>query len=133
MTPRNRQRDFWTLHVPLVLVLILCTVVTVIEFRRANEGVWRAWIYLFEWPLIAAFAVWMWYRFTHESGGGFLRRWRERIANLEAEADRQERLERERAERLRAQAEQEATDPQLAAWREYQRDLRRQDQGPEAG
>lgn len=110
---RSRWRDVWTLHIPLVLVLALCISATVIEFRRANEGVWRAWIYLFEWPLIGAFAVWMWVRFRREAGGGFARRWRER------------------AERA-AQPDPEPdpgpappADPELEAWRDYQRGLGR--------
>ena len=127
---RRRRRNVWQLDIPLVLVLVLCTVITVIEYRRANEGVWRAWIYLFEWPLIAAFAVWMWYRFTHEgSGGGFVRRWKERVARFEAEADAQERDERA-AQADEARRVQEANDPQLQAWREYQRSLREQEQPP---
>lgn len=114
---RSRMRDFWQLDVPLVIVLILCTSITVIEAMRATEGVWRAWIYLFEWPMIGAFAVWIWYRFKHEEGGGFVRRWRERVARMEAEA------------------EQEAQDPELAAWRTYQRRLREREaeQHPDAG
>ena len=117
---RSRARDFWQLDVPLVLVLILCVVATVIEVARANEGVWRAWIYLFEWPLIGAFAVWIWYRFKHEDGGGFVRRWRERVARLEAEAvvDADARPDVPPA----------PTDPDLEAWQEYQRDLRRREQ-----
>ena len=108
---RSRWRDVWTLHLPLVIVLALCIGATVIEFRRANEGVWRAWIYLFEWPLIGAFAVWMWVRFRREAGGGFARRWRERV-------------ERAAAPGVPA-AEEAPADPDLQAWREYQRGLGR--------
>ena len=108
---RSRWRDVWTLHIPLVLVLALCVGATVIEFRRANEGVWRAWIYLFEWPLIGAFAVWMWVRFRREAGGGFARRWRERV---------------ERAAQPPAEAPGASpADPELQAWRDYQRGLGR--------
>jgi len=34
-------KDFWTLHVPLILVLALCTYATVVEVGRAAEGVTR--------------------------------------------------------------------------------------------
>lgn len=107
---RSRWRDLWTLHIPLVVVLALCIGATVIEFQRANEGVWRAWIYLFEWPLIAAFAIWMWVRFRREAGGGFVRRWRERVERAAQPAEEQ------------ADPEPPA-DPGLQAWRDYQRGL----------
>lgn len=135
--PRSRTRDFWQLDVPLVLVLILCTVLTIHQFGRATEGVWRSWVYFIEWPLIGAFSVWIWWRFKHEAGGGFARRWRERAARFQQEsvgppsvgpdapaapADAQAV-----AAAHAAQAEEEA-DPQLRAWREYQRELRRRDE-----
>ena len=104
--PRSRVRDFWQLDVPLVIALILCTTFTVIEVRRPGEGMWRAWIYMFEWPMIGAFCVWMWVRFKREPGGGFARRWRERAA------------------RYADPSSEEAADPELAAWREYQRGLK---------
>ena len=124
--PRDRAKDFWQLDLPLVLVLILCTVITIIEYRRANEGVWRAWIYLFEWPMIAAFAVWMWYRFKHDDGRrGFVQRWKDRVAQYEAEDDDARRV---RAEGAQQAAREEAArrieeDPELRRWREYQAGL----------
>jgi len=102
--PRSRARDFWQLDLPLVVALILCTVFTVVEVQRASEGVWRAWVYMVEWPLIGAFCIWIWYRFKRESGGGFVRQWKQRVA--------------------RYTAERESDDPQLQAWREYQRQVR---------
>ncbi len=86
---RGRWRDVWTLHVPLALALTLCTVFTVIEVRRASEGVWRAWAYMFEWPMIAAFCVWIWYRYRTEGSvtRGLADRWRRRVDRLTAEAD----------------------------------------------
>lgn len=110
---RSRVRDFWQLDVPLALVLIICTVITVIEVRRATEGVWRAWVYSVEWPMIGLFSIWMWYRFRTEGNPvkGMARRWQQRVERYEAES--------------RAGAE----DPELAAWREYQRGL--QAPGPE--
>jgi hypothetical protein len=105
---RSRTRDLWQLHIPLVLVLTLCTVITVIEYRRATDGVWRAWVYLFEWPMIAAFSVWMWHRFRTEGNParGMSKRWQERVARIEAEYD--------------AEQAARAADPELAAWRDYQ-------------
>lgn len=102
--PRSRVRDFWQLDLPLAVALVLCTVFTIIEARRASEGVWRAWVYMVEWPMIGLFCIWIWYRFKREAGGGFARRWKERAA--------------------RFTAEREPEDPQLQAWRDYQRQVR---------
>jgi hypothetical protein len=134
--PRSRTRDFWQLDVPLVLVLILCTVLTIHQFGRATEGVWRSWVYFIEWPLIGAFSVWIWWRFKHEAGGGFARRWRERAARFQQESvgppsvgpDAPAAPADAQAVAAAHAAQAEEADPQLRAWREYQRELRRRDE-----
>lgn len=112
---RSRWRDFWQLHVPLVVVLLICLVATVIEVRRAGEGFWRAWIYMVEWPLIGVVAVWIWHRYRTEGNvtKGMVERWKARAAALAQEQD----------------------DPQLRAWNEYVDDLERRQPpgGPPAG
>ena len=115
----QRRRDFWQFHVPLVLVLTLCAVITVIEVRRATEGVWRAWFYMFEWPMIGLFAIWIWYRYRHEGSvtRGFTDRWRDRVRQYEAEADAAEAAAAEQGSRQ--------GDPELAAWQDYVDDLQR--------
>jgi hypothetical protein len=135
---RNRLRDFWQLDVPLAVVLVLCTAFTVIEARRAGDGVWRAWVYLFEWPLIAAFSVWIWHRFRTEGNPvqATTQRWRDRVALLEAEAAAEDAAAQE-ARAGEAEAEESAAggaaapasaeDPGIAAWRAYQRDLHRRE------
>jgi hypothetical protein len=115
---RRRRRDFWTLDVPLIVVLAICISATVIEVNRAGAGNWRAAVYAIEWPLIGAFSLWMWFRFRREGGSfrGIARGWQERVARYEAEA---------RARDAEATAAEEASgDPGLAAWREYQAELR---------
>jgi hypothetical protein len=129
---RSRRRDFWQLDVPLVVVLTLCIVITIIEYRRANEGVWRAWIYLFEWPMIAGFAVWIWYRFKHEGGrAGFVQKWKARVAQYEAEDDAARQARAEEAQRREREEAQRrlADDPELARWRDYQAEVRGRDEG----
>lgn len=113
--PRSRSRDLWQLHIPLVVALAICTAATIIEISRAADGVWRAWAYSFEWPLIGAFCIWMWIRFRREGNPvtSSIRRWQDRVAAMEAEADA---------------AEAEA-DPELAAWRDYQRQVRQRGGG----
>lgn len=111
--PRNRQRDIWQLHIPLVLVLTLCTTLTVIEVSRAADGNWRSWVYSFEWPAIGAFAIWMWYRFRTEGNPvkGITRRWNERVQKYQDEAA----------------ADESQKDPQAQAWQAYVDDLHRRE------
>ena len=60
---QQKRKDFWQLHVPLAIVLAFCAYATVIEFSRAQEGVTRAWVYTFQWPIIGIFAVVVWNRY----------------------------------------------------------------------
>jgi len=124
MTTDQRQKikDVLTLHLPLVLVLALCTVATVIEYGRAQEGVGRAWAYTFQWPIIGLFAIVIWNRYRKH---GSLTRWftdryRNRIAAFTAEA--------EAAEAAETAKEPEPIDPDEQAWAEYVADLRRRDE-----
>ena len=118
--PRTRggARDFWQLHVPLVLVLVLCTAFTVIEVRRATEGVWRAWVYMVEWPLIAVVAVWIWHRYRTEGNvtAGLVERWKARVAEYAAAAG---------PEPNETPEPTPAPDPELEAWESYVADVER--------
>jgi hypothetical protein len=62
----KRKRDFWTLDIPLVFGLALCTTFTVIEIVRAFDGNGRALAYAFQWPTIGAIIVWIWFRYKRE-------------------------------------------------------------------
>ena len=62
----KRRRDLWTLDLPLVFGLALCSTLTVIEGSRALDGNGRALAYTFEWPIIGAIIVWIWYRYKRE-------------------------------------------------------------------
>ncbi len=121
---RGGRRDFWQLHVPLALVLLLCTALTVIEVRRAGEGVWRAWIYMVEWPLIAVVSIWIWHRYRTEGSvtKGLVERWKARVAEYSAAGSDE------------SVAEAAPPDTQLQAWEDYVQDLnRRQPPGGPSG
>lgn len=112
----RRIKDFLTLHVPLALVLALSITATVIEYRRAGEGVSRAWAYTFQWPIIGIFGVIVWNRYRRHGNLSrwFATRYRERIAAFQDE-DRQ----REARETAAAQRDREESDPDAIAWREH--------------
>lgn len=120
---RSRVKDLWQLHLPLVVVLALCTFATVVEYGRAQQGVDRAWVYTIQWPIIGLFAVVVWNRYRKH--GSITRSisnyFRSRAARFEAEAIAEE--ERARAEAAGKPVEVEEVDPDEVAWREHVRRL----------
>jgi hypothetical protein len=62
----KRKKDFWTLDLPLVFGLTLCTTFTIIEGVRGFDGNGRALAYAFQWPTIGAIIIWIWYRYKRE-------------------------------------------------------------------
>ena len=40
------------------------------QVSRALGGNSLSWAYVFEWPLFAAYAIYMWWRFVHEAAPG---------------------------------------------------------------
>jgi hypothetical protein len=115
----RRWKDILTLHLPLVVVLALCTYATFKQYGRAQEGVQRSWAYTFQWPIIGLFAIVVWNRYrTH----GNLTRWftdryRSRVDAYRAEAEAAEA----------AQAAEAAADPDAQAWEAYVAELHRRE------
>ena len=44
----------------LIFVFPFCLWAGWIEFGRANQGHWIAWVYVFEWPAIGLLAFYLW-------------------------------------------------------------------------
>lgn len=57
-------------HVTLVVVLALCAVAFRFELGRALGGNGLSWAYVFEWPIFAGYAVFMWWKLIHEPAPG---------------------------------------------------------------
>jgi DNA-binding transcriptional regulator of glucitol operon len=54
------------LHVVILLVVPAFMALCVWQLYRAVGGNSLSWAYVFEWPLFAGYAVYMWWRFVHE-------------------------------------------------------------------
>ena len=68
--PRLHGASAAKLHLTLAAGLALCTAAFVFEVGRALGGNTLSWAYVFEWPIFAAFAVYMWWHLLHDVGGG---------------------------------------------------------------
>jgi hypothetical protein len=63
-------------HLTLVIGLALCVAAFWFELSRAEGGNELSWAYVFEWPLLGVFAVYMWWKILHP--GFTIRRSREK-------------------------------------------------------
>ena len=65
--PRERLRGAPAVkaHVTLIVGVSLCAVAFWVEIGRALGGNALSWAYVFEWPLFAVFAVYMWWKVLH--------------------------------------------------------------------
>ena len=113
--PTQRWKDAWQLHLPLVIVLAFCCYATVIEFNRAQEGVTRAWVYTFQWPIIGIFAIVVWNRYRKHGSltKSISKYFRDRAKKFES-------MEEEPIAR-------ESVDPDELAWKEHLAKMRRED------
>lgn len=67
---RLRGSEALKLHMTLAGGVTLCIVAFLIEVKRALDGNELSWAYVFEWPLFAVFAVYMWWTNLHQSRHG---------------------------------------------------------------
>ncbi len=58
-------KDAFWLHFTLGAGLTLCLGAFTFELWRALDGHTFSWMYVFEWPLFAAFAIYMWWNLLH--------------------------------------------------------------------
>jgi len=64
---QNLRKNF-TIHLGLVLAEILCISAFSIELLRALSGNELSWAYVFEWPLFAGYAIYMWRKLLNDEG-----------------------------------------------------------------
>lgn len=54
-------------HLTLLVGLVLCGGAFWFELERAERGNELSWAYVFEWPLLGLFAIYMWWKIFHPS------------------------------------------------------------------
>ncbi len=64
-SPSKRPVSAWRTHLTLAIGLALCAAAFWFELHRALGGNELSWAYVFEWPLLGVFAVYMWWRVLH--------------------------------------------------------------------
>jgi hypothetical protein len=62
---RLTGKDAARVHLGLVLCLAICIPAFIIEVARAIGGNSLSWAYVFEWPILAGFGVYMWWKLLH--------------------------------------------------------------------
>ena len=92
-------------HVTLGVGLTLCVAAFWFEIRRALGGNSLSWAYVFEWPLLGGFAVYMWWKVIHPQS--------------------------DQAKRPQKTSISPEFDGMLAAWQEHQIELNRTQDQPE--
>jgi DNA-binding transcriptional regulator of glucitol operon len=55
------------LHAVVLIVVPAFMALCLWQLSRALGGNELSWAYVFEWPLFAAYAIYMWWRFVHEA------------------------------------------------------------------
>jgi hypothetical protein len=58
------------LHVALFVFVPGCVALTWWQASRALSGNTLSWVYTFEWPIFAAYAVYMWWKLLHDEPQG---------------------------------------------------------------
>ena len=120
-------KDFYQLHIPLVVVIVICIYATYNQIGRAAEGVDRSIVYAIQWPIIGIFAVIVWNRYRKHGSltKSFTKYWRDRAERFTREA---EQLEAEQFQIVQKPAD---SNPELIAqkeaWEDYLADLHRVD------
>jgi hypothetical protein len=110
------------LHLVILVVVPAFMALCLWQLSRALDGNELSWAYVFEWPIFAAYAVYMWWRFVHEAPEGA-------ATPAGGTDDVVSNGDPAAAARRGAEAERRASDDsELAAYNEYLARLARQDQ-----
>ncbi len=115
---RLRGASAVKLHLTLAAGLTLCIGAFIIEVGRALGGNSLSWAYVFEWPIFAVFAVYMWWNLLHDPDGG-----RSRRRSAEPVGDAATTTDDPAAVGAGSAPAPTVDDPELAAWQAYLRTM----------
>jgi len=65
----SQTRTTWRIHAGLVVAEILCIFLFFFELSRALSGNTLSWAYVVEWPVLGAYAIFMWRRLLQQERG----------------------------------------------------------------
>jgi hypothetical protein len=118
------------LHAAAIFVVAACAVLGWWQFTRAIGGNTLSWVYTFEWPFFALYAIYMWWKFLHEplseTRAVEVAATREREQQQRQQAASVERTIAEKVDEIGFDPYDEA-DPELAAYNRYLASLHRSD------
>ena len=112
------------LHAVILVVVPAFLALCLWQLSRALGGNELSWAFVFEWPLFAAYAVYMWWRFVHERPEGA-------ATTVDGTADAGARLHDDpaaAAHRAGEAGRRADEDAELLAYNEYLAQLAEQDQ-----
>jgi hypothetical protein len=95
-----KSKNTFRINMGLVLAEVICIPAFLFEVKRALGGNTLSWAYVFEWPLLGGYAIYMWRKL----------------------------LQDERGENPRPPVKFDEHDPELDAWNAYLASVHRNDQ-----
>jgi hypothetical protein len=63
------SKGMFRINLGLVLAELICIPAFIFELERAISGNTLSWAYVFEWPLLGGYAVYMWHRLRQDERG----------------------------------------------------------------
>jgi hypothetical protein len=63
---RDRPAGQLRTHITAIIVVPACLALGWWQVTRALDGNTLSWAYVFEWPIFAGYAVFMWWKLTHD-------------------------------------------------------------------
>jgi len=57
------------IHLGLVIAEVICVSALVLELRRALGGNQLSWAYVFEWPILGLYGIYVWRKLLQEERG----------------------------------------------------------------
>jgi DNA-binding transcriptional regulator of glucitol operon len=116
---RSSQRNAFT-HLTALVVVPGCLALGWWQVTRALSGNTLSWAYVFEWPIFAGYAVFMWWKLTHDQASAATVTDREASdADLTVPGEPLSDAGRTAGKRPGGQAKEAEEDAELASYNDY--------------